>query len=347
MRGGDRAGLPGLETLGDALPGATEADLVGEVVGDGGDGFLPPPLEEEVLDPEGRLLVAHPGHQLGVEVAALGPHAPDVEAEHGLHRPERRGHVVAHDHRHVHRDLEALGHSRQGVEVRSRRWEVEWQPSVGDLEGEGHVLGPFGPEEDRDPGAQRVGDQLQRLAQADRALAVVRQRVVGPGAGDRRLPGHGPAHDVDVLPGPGQRFGERATVPTLGHLRAAHPEAEHGPATRQAVEGDGVHGRRRRRPGADLSDARAELDPRRRSGHRGEGREGVAGPRLSRPQRVIAQGLGPLGGGDQVGGRSGLRRPVAVLIAELQVGHPGRVPRLRRQDERHWNGAWSSATMAP
>ena len=71
-----------------------------------------------------------------------------------------------------------VGHPR-GVEDR--------QPAVADLGGQRDVLRPLGAQHDRDVGAQRVGDRLERLAQPGRALTRQRQRVVRAVAGHRRL----------------------------------------------------------------------------------------------------------------------------------------------------------------
>ena len=75
-------------------------------------------------------------------------------------------------------------------------------------------------------------DRLERLAEPDRALAGVRQRVVRAAVGDRRLAGQHLTDDVDDLAGAGQRLRERLAVPALDHLRAAHAHAEDRPGRR-------------------------------------------------------------------------------------------------------------------
>ena len=152
------------------------------------------------------VLEAHAGHELGVEVARLRAHAADVEAERRLDRPQRIGDVVVDHHRHVHRDLEAVGglgelsRTRRGGTATSRAAPSRRRSRAARRD----VLRTLGAEVDRDVGPGRVRDHLQRLAEPDRALAGVGERVVRAGvatgpsrrrtcAGCPRTRGFGPA----------------------------------------------------------------------------------------------------------------------------------------------------------
>ena len=146
---------------------------------------------------------------------------------------------------------EALGQALAVVRVELRRQE-ERQPAVGDLGGHGHVLRALGAEEDRDVGAQRVGDRLERLAEAHRACAEVRLLVELALEVERLLAGQDPADDLDVLAGAGERLGVRLAVPALDDLRARDAEAEDDPAAREVVERERGHRRGGRRAGRDL-----------------------------------------------------------------------------------------------
>src|SRR5947209_12656501 len=79
-----RRALPRLDELGDALLGATQGDLVDQVVGHGRRRLLLLTVEIEILDLLGCCLVAVAAGQVVVEVAAAGSHAADVQSEHGL-----------------------------------------------------------------------------------------------------------------------------------------------------------------------------------------------------------------------------------------------------------------------
>src|SRR6185436_20285724 len=97
-------------------------------------------------------------------------------------------------------------------------------------------------EVDRHVCAGWVDDDLERLAEAGRALARVRDVVVLPVVLERRFSPEDRAHDLDVLARAGQRLAPRLAVPALGDLRAARAEAEQCAAAREKVE-------RRRRGG--------------------------------------------------------------------------------------------------
>ena len=190
-------------------------------------------------------------------------------------------------------------------------------PAVGDLRGLRDVLRALGTEPDRDVRAQRVHDRLQRLAQPDRPLAAVGQRVVRTVVGHRRLAREHLADDVDHLAGAGERLGERLAVPALDDLRTAHAHAEDDPATAEVVQGERVHRDRGRRTPRHLHDRGAQPHPAGLVAPPGQRGEGVRAPRLGGEQRVEA---GVLGGGDELADT--LRRlcsPVAELQSELHV----------------------------
>ena len=147
--------------------------------------------------------VAHPAVHVGVEVGVLGAHAAHVEREERLHRIERGGAVVGDDDVGRRADLEILAAAARAgpgeslveplvVGVGHARRVEDRQPAVADLGGQRDVLRPLGAQHDRDVGAQRMGDRLERLAQAGGAFAGERQRVVRAVAGDRRLAGPAP-----------------------------------------------------------------------------------------------------------------------------------------------------------
>ena len=239
------------------------------------------------MDGAGRLLIAHPGHQLGVVVLAPGPHPADVKGQDGLDRPQRLLHIGADPQGRVHRDLEAGPGPGQGIGVHlgPKRRVVQRQPAVGDGRSLGHIAGAFGSDPDGDR-PQRVGHDLQRLAQAGGAGAVVGVPVVVAVELQRLGPGEHPAEDLHVLPGAGQRAAEGLPVPALHHLGSRHPQPEDDPPAGDVVEGHGVHGHRRRGPSRYLHHAGAQLDPLGAGRDQHQRREGIRAPRLGRPHRV-------------------------------------------------------------
>src|SRR6185437_8075120 len=98
-----------------------------------------------------------------------------------------------------------------------------------------HVLRPERREVERDLGAQRAQHQLQRLTEAGRAWAVVRNPVVLAGVRDD-LAAQGGADDVDVLACLAEGLAPRLPVPALDHLRARGAESEQEAAAGEEVE---------------------------------------------------------------------------------------------------------------
>src|SRR5438034_11473211 len=81
-------------------------------------GLRLPPLEVEVLDRPGRLLVTVATRDVVVEVPAARAHAADVECELRLHRLPARSDVVPHDDRDHRHDVEPRGRPAARAEPR-------------------------------------------------------------------------------------------------------------------------------------------------------------------------------------------------------------------------------------
>jgi hypothetical protein len=105
------------------------------------------------------------------------------------------------------------------------RREEDRQPAVGDLGREGDVLRPDRGEVDRHVAAERLQDQLQRLAEPGRVLAGVGNVVVGAVVLDRLAAERG-ADDLDVLARAAEWLPPRDAVPALDDLRPGGAEAE-------------------------------------------------------------------------------------------------------------------------
>ena len=149
---------------------------------------------------------------------------------------------------------------------------------------------------------------------------------------DRRLTPQHLLHDVHVLSGPRDRLREGLAVPAFDDLGSGNTEAQGDASLGEVVQGERVHGRRRRGPGGELHDRRAEPDPLGVGRDPGERREGVRAPGLGREGDVVTERLGLLGHLDEV--RMGLRLPVPELESELDVlGHGGPPVRVHRVRE--------------
>ena len=202
-----------------------------QLVGDQRGRLVLLPRQVEPLHLVGEVGVAHPVEDVLVEVLLLGAHAAHVERDDRLEEVDHRLRVVGDLEVAGRGDLEGLaGVPRPGpgealvqprlVHLGAGRGVEDRDPAVGDLGGLRDVLRSLGAEPDRHVGAQRVDDRLQRLAEPDRVVAVVRQRVVRAVVGDRALAGQHLADDLDDLPGARQRLAEGLAVPPLHHLRA-------------------------------------------------------------------------------------------------------------------------------
>ena len=133
-------------------------------------------------------------------------------------------------------------------------------PALGRLGGHLHVLRPQCRHHDRDPLADRVVDQLERLAQPGPPARWQRDRVVRAGVLQPLPPPHLPA-DLDDLPGPADRRVVGHPVPALDHLRTGGADAEREPAARHVVQARRGHRGQRRRPRVQLEDAGGDLQP--------------------------------------------------------------------------------------
>ena len=190
-------------------------------------------VEVEVLDQLGFALVAHAPEHVVVEVDLARAHAADVEREHGPVHVGRGLDVVGDDHRDDARDLERVGgaaRARAG-EALGQRVAVEVvvagrvehrQPAVGDLGRERDVLRALGREVDREVGAQRVRDRLERLAEPGAA------RAAAAGSARRRT------RPAPRAPAPGARSRRtRACAPAAcGSRRRTNPRRPAGPTRR-------------------------------------------------------------------------------------------------------------------
>ena len=257
-----------------------------------------------------------------MKVHVLGPHTAHVESQVRLDRRQRCGAVFGDHHLRCRADLEVLPaapRARSGealveplvVHVRQPRGVEDGQPAVADLGSKRHVLRALGAQHDRDIGSQRVGDRLERLAEAGSALARQRQRVMRAVAGDRLLARPNLAHDVDVLPGAGQRLGERLAVPALNDLRPGHAEPQDVPATGEVIERQRGHRARRRGPRGQLNHRRAQSHLAGRRPPPGQRRVGIRPPRLGGEDRVETF---PFRRSDQLTGVIGrLRTPIPEM----------------------------------
>src|SRR5207245_10646801 len=106
----------------------------------------------------------------------------------------------------------------------------------------GRVPGADRREIDREVRAA-VEDRFERLAEARRVRARVRDLIVLAPELERLLPTEDAAHDRDILARPREGLAEGLAVPALDDLRSRHAEAEPDAAAREPLE------RRRRHRG--------------------------------------------------------------------------------------------------
>ena len=161
------------------------------------------------------------------------------------------------------------------------RHEEDGQPAVGHLGRHGHVLLAQRGHPDRDAGAHRVVDDLERLAQPG-PLPLGQGDVIGGAVmGERRLAGPDRAADLDDLAGAGQGAVVGHAVEALDDLGARGAEAEDAAAARQGVDAGRRHGDERRRARVDGQDGRADLEA-----------LGLGGQVAHEARGVVAVGLG-------------------------------------------------------
>ena len=140
------------------------------------------------------------------------------------------------------------------------RVEEDRLPALGELRGHLDVLRAERGQHDRDPVADRVVDQLERLAQAGALVGRQRDRVVAALVG-QPLAAPDRTADLDDLPGPADRGVVRHAVPALDDLRPGRAEAEDEPPVGHVVQARGGHRGQRRGAGVQLQDARGDIDP--------------------------------------------------------------------------------------
>jgi hypothetical protein len=256
-------------------------ELVGEDVGGGS----PVAGQKGVLAGPGLLAEAVLRGQVDVEVLVLRAHGPEVEGQPGPDGLAGGAHVGGDGHRHDRRHVDVPARAARAREAlvepveqhrRAGRVEQEGQPAVGDLARLDDGSRADGPEVDRDGVLDRLGQELQRPAEAGPALDGQLHRLAGQDA----------AHRVHVLARARGRADERDAVPALRDLRPAQPEAEAEAPAAEHVERRRGHGRAGRRAGRDLHEARAEGDPLRLRGQPAEHRDGVLAPGLGDPHGV-------------------------------------------------------------
>jgi len=208
--------------------------------------------------------------------------------------------VVADDHRARGHDVEgrrrAAARAKALVEPAAEerhatRREDRRDPAVGDLGGQGHVLGPDRRQVDRQIGAA-VQDGAQRLAQPRRVAAAVRDLVILAAELERLLAPENRAHDRDVLARLAERLAKGLTVPALDYLRAGHAEPEPEPAAGERIQRHRGHRRGRGRAPGHLHDRGADVHSLGAGGDPRRGRHRVGAVRLRGPDRVVAEPLG-------------------------------------------------------
>src|SRR5690606_22091306 len=130
----------------------------------------------------------------------------------------------------------------QGAVLRhARRHEAHREEAVAQLAGQLHVRLAAAAEPDWEA---RVGvqDGLQRLTEAQRAGAGIRQRDLAPLVGHGLFALEDLAHDRDVVAQLPVRLAPRLPVPALDDLRPRYPEARDGPpAAGQRIQGPRRH----------------------------------------------------------------------------------------------------------
>src|SRR3989442_917234 len=246
-------------------------------------GLLLAPGQVQVLNRPGRRLIAVAARDVVVEVPAARPHATDVQREPRPDGLPARGDIVPDDDGDHGHDVEPrrrpAARAEPLVEPLAERLHIPWRkergdPAVGDLRRECRVPGADRREIDRDVPSP-VQDRLERLTEARRVRARVRDLVVLAAELQRLLTAEDPVHDLDVLARSPERLAEGLAVPALDHLPPRDAEPEPEATAREAVERQRGHRGRGRatapapqNPRADGDPGRPRGDPRRRC-HRG------------------------------------------------------------------------------
>src|SRR6185369_12782940 len=132
------------------------------------------------------------------------------------------------------------------------------QPTVGDLGRLCDALRTDRRQIDRD--RPSVEDALQRLAEARRTRALVRDVVVLAVMLERPLARPDGAQDLDVLPRARERLPVPDAMPAFDDLRAGDPEPAEEAAAREMIERHRRHGGHGRGPRRHLHDPRRDVD---------------------------------------------------------------------------------------
>ena len=219
------------------------------------------------MDQVGFFLVAVLAENVVVEVLALRAHATDVQRRHeATCIANLAGHFL------VVGDAEAAasGHlewTERGVTFGLSSFkigapnlvgplgkEVHRQPAVGEFGGEFHILGTERCQVDRDVFAERMVDQLERLAEPRALILGQRELVVGAVVhDDLSLPDL--AADLHDLPLTSEGPVVLDAMEPLNHLRTRRTQPKDEPAARHRIETRGRHGDRAGRAAVDVEDA--------------------------------------------------------------------------------------------
>ena len=276
-----------------------------QLVGDERLGLLLLAGEVELLDRRRLGLVAVAAGQLVVEVLALRAHAAHVERDAGpaeLAQTDVTSSPVA-DRRGARRQQTCSGPSDASrfaapsssgapqTSLRPLGDEEDREPAVGHLGGHRHVALAERRDPDRDRGADRVGDDLERLAEPGALAGGERQVVVAAMVLEGRLSApHVPA-DLDDLARPTERRGVGDAVEALDHLGPGRAEAEVEASVAERVDARGRHREERRGARVDGQDRRADLDALGEGGEVAHEARAVEAVGLGDPHEVEPRGL--------------------------------------------------------
>ena len=237
VQGGDAGLAVGGEAVANVGLGTDQRGQLEQLLGHQGLRLGLAAVQVGVLDGLCLGLVTEPARQVVVEVACPRAHAADIQRDERPDQVAQAGHVVADGKRrardHVQRTQRRVAERAplcQGAAPHRGgplRQVEDRLPGLGELGGERHVLRADGGQGDRDALADRVVDQLERLAQT--AAPIQRQLVVLALVGQRLAAPDHPA-DLDDLAGPADRRVIRHAVPALDHLRAGRPDPQREPA---------------------------------------------------------------------------------------------------------------------
>src|SRR5688572_5479785 len=134
-------------------------------------------------------------------------------------------------------------------------------------------------------------DALERLPEAARAVAFVRNLIVRTLVLDGSLAVPDLPYDLDVFANPDDRVSVPDTVPTLDDLRTGGSDTEEEPTAGELIDGRGRHRGHRGGARRHLHDARRDLDLRRLCSDPHGRRDRVRTVCFRRPDRIEAGAL--------------------------------------------------------